>query len=317
MAVIQQPLTKTLLKRRGKGKKSEVNEYEDECQNSFEQLSEKGEDKNPTSEAAAAHNDSETDISELEKQLKELQTERKKAYLRQNIEKERKSLRTLHKLGSKTPVGQQRSIFTGEPVHTFQSNTDHKSLQILSFIWPEPVEQFQSFTIGGEVEFRVGKQKTLDKVTIEEWGYANIKILQELIKQKRLNNINSYLNYTADIYRLAARNVWYSLLLHDKEYRQKQSDESFEWGSYRQDLRDFQLVIKRDNHTMHAFAEAAVGTSKGKGRNFRPPTDERQKARFYLMAEKFVEALITILVSMWNAELCIIVLSAFLVHILR
>ena len=84
--------------------------------------------------------------------------EKKKAYLRQEIEKERESVRTLHKLASKTSVGQQRSIFTGAPVHTFQSNTDHKALQILSFIWPETIEQFPSFTIGGEVEFRVGKQ---------------------------------------------------------------------------------------------------------------------------------------------------------------
>ena len=119
-------------------------------------------------------------------------------------------------------------------------------------------------------------------MTIEDWGYANIKILQELIKQKRLNtgNINSYLNYTADIYRLAARNVWYSALLYDKEYCQKQSDESFEWGSYRQDLRDFQLVIKRDNPAMHAFLEASVETFKGKGRNVIPPTDERRKGPF-------------------------------------
>ena len=144
--------------RRSKGKKSDVNEYEDEFQDSFEQLSEKGEDENHTSEATEAHNDSETNIRELEKQLKELQMERKKAYLRQEIEKERESVRTLHKLASKTSVGQQRSIFTDAPVHTFQSNTDHKALQILSFIWPETIEQFQSFTIGGEVEFRVGKQ---------------------------------------------------------------------------------------------------------------------------------------------------------------
>ena len=94
--------------RHGKGKKSDVNVYEDEFQDSFEQLSEKGEvrvitklpnseqsnkgkvkthkyinrqnqstteDKNPTSETAAAH-DSDTNISELEKQLKELQMER-------------------------------------------------------------------------------------------------------------------------------------------------------------------------------------------------------------------------------------------------
>ena len=83
--------------RRGKRKKSDVNEYEDEFQDSFEQLSEKGEDENPTSEAATAH-------------------------------------------------------------------------------------------------------------------------------------INSYLNYTADNYRLAARNVWDSVLLYDKEYRRKQSDESFRMG---------------------------------------------------------------------------------------
>jgi hypothetical protein len=37
---------------------------------------EKGEDENHTSEATEAHNDSETNIRELEKQLKELQMER-------------------------------------------------------------------------------------------------------------------------------------------------------------------------------------------------------------------------------------------------
>jgi hypothetical protein len=60
----------------------------------------------------------------------------------------------MFQLTLKISVGQQRSIFTGAPVHTFQSNTDHKALQILSFMWPETIEQFQSFTIGGEVEFR-------------------------------------------------------------------------------------------------------------------------------------------------------------------
>ena len=104
--------------------------------------------------------------------------------------------------------------------------------------------------------------------------------MQELVKQKRLKNIDGYLNYTADIYRLAARNVWYSVLLYDKEYRQKQTDESFEWGTYRQDLRDFQLVSKRENPTMRAFSEASVGVSKGRGRNSRSTTEERRKGPF-------------------------------------
>jgi hypothetical protein len=42
--------------RRDKGKKSDVNESDDEFQDSFEKLSEKGESENPTSKAAAAHN---------------------------------------------------------------------------------------------------------------------------------------------------------------------------------------------------------------------------------------------------------------------
>jgi hypothetical protein len=46
--------------------------------------------------------------------------------------------------------------------------------------------------------------------------------------------------------------VWYSVLLYDKEYRDMQADEKFEWGTYRQDLRDFQLVSKRDNPTARA-----------------------------------------------------------------
>ena len=42
--------------------------------------------------------------------------------------------------------------------------------------------------------------------------------------QKRLNNVNAYLNYTADIFRLVSKNVWYSVLLYDKGYHEKQAD---------------------------------------------------------------------------------------------
>ncbi|CAC5420122.1 unnamed protein product [Mytilus coruscus] len=103
--------------------------------------------------------------------------------------------------------------------------------------------------------------------------------MQELGKQKRMN-IDGYLNFTADIYRLAARNVWYSVLFYDKEYRHKQTDELFEWGTYRQDLRDFQLVAKHKNLTMRTFSEASVRVSKGRGRNSRSTTEERRKGPF-------------------------------------
>lgn len=47
--------------------------------------------------------------------------------------------------------------------------------------------------------------------------------------------VNTYLNYTVDIFRLALKYVWYSVLLYDKEYRYKQEAEKFEWGTYCQD----------------------------------------------------------------------------------
>ncbi|VDI16285.1 Hypothetical predicted protein [Mytilus galloprovincialis] len=217
----------------GKHKILDSNESDDDFQESFEELDqENGGTANPKLDTA--HVNSEMEISELEKQLKEVQVESKKAHLRQQIEKEKESLRTIQMSALTLPEGLQPSSLqqlsaTGEPKNFSQPNKEQSALQILSSIWPEPVEQFQTFILGGEVEFCVGKKKTLDKVTIEEWGYANIRIMQELLKQKRLSNIQSYLNYTADIYRLAARNVWYSVLLYNKEYRQKQAYELFEW----------------------------------------------------------------------------------------
>ena len=50
------------------------------------------------------------------------------------------------------------------------------------------------------------------------------------------------------------------MLLYDKEYSDLQADEKFEWGTYRQDLRDFQLVSKRDNLTARAINEASGAT---------------------------------------------------------
>ena len=70
------------------------------------------------------------------------------------------------------------------------------------------------------------------KVTIEEYGYANIRIIQQLIKKNKLSpaSIGAYLNYTADIFRLASKYVWYNVLLYDREYREQQAEENFEWG---------------------------------------------------------------------------------------
>ena len=58
-----------------------------------------------------------------------------------------------------------------------------------------------------------------------------MRIMQELLKQKTLVNVNAYLNYTTDIFRLASKYIWFLVLLYDKEYRDMQANEKFEWGT--------------------------------------------------------------------------------------
>ncbi|VDI13265.1 Hypothetical predicted protein [Mytilus galloprovincialis] len=176
--------------RGGKQKKLDSKESDDDFQESFEELDqENGGTANPNLDTA--HINSEMETSELEKQLKELQVESKKAHLRQQNEKEKESLRTIHRSALTLPEGLQPSSLqqtsaTGEPINFSQPNKEQSALQILSFIWPEPVEQFQTFTLGGEVEFRVGKKKTLDKVTIEEWGTPTSELCRNCLSKSVL-----------------------------------------------------------------------------------------------------------------------------------
>lgn len=148
---------------------------------------------------------------------------------------------------------------TGTPVAgELANNTTYaknKPLQIVDCVWPDPVPKYDTFSIDSDIEFRVGRKINLDKVTIEEWGYANIQIMRELMKPEIVQDIAGYLKYTADVYRLASKYVWYSVLVYDKEYRETQANENCPWGTYRQDIREFQLVPKRDHPTARAMQE--------------------------------------------------------------
>ncbi|CAC5390912.1 unnamed protein product [Mytilus coruscus] len=160
----------------------------------------------------------------------------------------------------------------GEFADSFEKLTednDNGEINALEKELKQPFPQYQTITLAGDMEFRVGKKKTLDKISMEEWVFANIRILQELLKRNAAINVNTYLNYTADIFRLASKYVWYSVLLYDKEYRDKQAEEKFTWGTYRQDLRDFQLVSKLENPTTRAMNDATKPNGKQSANNDR------------------------------------------------
>lgn len=110
------------------------------------------------------------------------------------------------------------------------------------------------------MEVRIDKTRTSENVTLEQWGFANIQIMNALTKSGNLPNSAPYLQYTADIFRLASKYVWFSVLLYDKQYREQQARENFECGTYRQDLREFNLVHKSYKATSRAFQEAGIQT---------------------------------------------------------
>ncbi|CAC5414514.1 unnamed protein product [Mytilus coruscus] len=217
------------------------------------------------------------EINALENELKRLKTEKRKVELKRKIEEEKDNHKNLQLLPTVQPSAAAlvQNSTEGEQIHEISdiiacsTEKSGNAMQIVDFLWPEPIPQYQTITLAGDMEFRVGKKKTLDKISMEEWGFANIQILQELLKRNTAINVNTYLNYTADIFRLDSKYVWYSVLLYDKEYKDKQAEEKFTWGTYRQDLRDFQLVSKRENPTTRAMNDATKPHGKQSANNDR------------------------------------------------
>ena len=100
------------------------------------------------------------EIQELERELMCLQMERKKVELRRQIETEKDTLQKLQlppKLTSapeKTNKGEKISDITA-----CSTEKTTKALQIVDFVWPEPIPQYQTITLSGDMEFRVGKKE--------------------------------------------------------------------------------------------------------------------------------------------------------------
>ena len=101
--------------------------------------------------------------------------------LRRKIEEEKEDLKKLQH----PPKANSEGTNKGEKINDIiacSSEKSGKSLQIVNYVWPEPIPQYQTISLAGDIGFRVGKKKTLDKITIEEWGFANMRIMQELLK---------------------------------------------------------------------------------------------------------------------------------------
>lgn len=70
-------------------------------------------------------------------------------------------------------------------------------------------------------------------ISIEEWGGANARLMHHLLKTGALRtaDVDYYLAYTANIFDLADKNSWDSVLDYDHTYRELQAEHQFLWGT--------------------------------------------------------------------------------------
>ncbi|CAG2200147.1 unnamed protein product [Mytilus edulis] len=192
-----------------------------------------------------------SEIEQLEAQCEHLNLELRKA----KLEKEQSNLTKalvveLQALPSKEA---EQTPISGIQIKKAKQITDYLFLTSLDSI----EEEGHIVEIGGGARIQIDRKKTpLSHVTLEQWGFASLGILTELIRTDELSPLETkgYLSYTQSIFRLVANHIWHSVLLYDKEYRDLQAKEGFKWGDPQKDLRDFHLVPKNNSLTMRTLS---------------------------------------------------------------
>ena len=92
------------------------------------------------------------------------------------------------------------------------------------------------------VDTNAGKEKTLEKVTWQQWTEANTHIMAALMNEGV--DPHQYMTYTVIVSQLAQKYEWSSVLKYDREYRKKQANSGKAWGDDIPMLRDVILVPK-------------------------------------------------------------------------
>ena len=84
-------------------------------------------------------------------------------------------------------------------------------------------------------------------IYIEEWGAANMRLLNHLLTTNQLQRKDTefYLAYTTKIYEFAEKYEWNSVLSYDYTYREIQAEHNFKWGTFSPHMELQLLVPKR------------------------------------------------------------------------
>ena len=144
-----------------------------------------------------------------------------------------------------------------------KNNDKGQCHHIVDFI-PSSMFAEEEVLLGGSVTLKVNAKPKLDKVSPGMWIAANCKILKKLMKDDDKFVVSDYLLYTERIGELATRFTWSSVLLFDDEYRQRQAESKFAWGTDAPHLSTVML------HARQAPPPGKAGKQAGNGAARRP-----------------------------------------------
>jgi hypothetical protein len=97
----------------------------------------------------------------------------------------------------------------------------------------------------GTVSLKPNEQEAY-AISMAEWGAANMRLLSHLLRKGDLayKDVEFYLSYTMQIYELADKFEWPSIMEFDSRYRELQAEYNFHWGDMRY-VSQIQLLTPR------------------------------------------------------------------------
>ena len=99
--------------------------------------------------------DDSDEIQDLERELQHLKTEHRKVELRRKIEEEKEDLKKLQHPPKANSLATE-GTYKGEKINDIIACSLEKSgkcLQIVNYVWPEPIPQYQMITLAEDMEF--------------------------------------------------------------------------------------------------------------------------------------------------------------------
>ena len=121
-------------------------------------------------------------------------------------------------------------------------------------------------------------------ISISEWSAANCRLMAYLIRSGELagDMIEYYLAYTTQIYVFVSKYEWNSILQFDHQYRERQAQHGFKWGSVTANM-ELQLLQQRKNRSFdgsHQHSATSKQQNLKQGRHVTPQLCKLFKARY-------------------------------------